>query len=831
MATKKERKFKTYDIASVMTAYKEVFSAQTNASISQKNTEITSLENEISNLAQEIERLKNQITTYSANSRKLSNATAKQKILAEKVDKYTRLEKLSNRITELKKAIKHFESNLNNKDKLLEDIEKRSKARNAIILLSEGDRTKIQATIKNYQQLIDFCEEYVKLEKPTTKQTTKYNKHKDALNTYKTQVEEKTATLTADDEKQKEIKKLDEQITRLQDSIDNIEPKKAKFYNEVSKTKTEILQEAKNLDVEINLDLENIENSFNDALKKIDEKKKEFERFVKQKAKVDGDINSSPSIPSEEAIEKIKADKESFIEQKKTAEDNLTKTKQEKEQITAQTESVESFSEFLQANDTSTAHAAEIFKLITAKDKQDINHQFKDISLRKMHPTRDAILKKVLAPAVGTGAGIGCAIGMLAASNLISGSMFGFLPVMSNLAITNGLIIGAGAIGGAVAGTLYFVAKHYLTKLYYHLRYKSGAKNLEDLNNNVDIDKLQVSKLLEKIALTQKTILDIDANTDKSSNLSKLWNGLKKLPYSIVNRNRLHKVEAITKDLVKLLNYYAKDPKSDDTAKVKKLKNIYALLSKIEGSIHADLESSKLHTLLTCNEQGDHSHNMIENIDIYANLSIYLSQLAGKTKLDRKDKKQVKTKQQPIRKKARAIELLNGVRLIPQMLTYENMTTPTTRASNVTSRIINIETGTVTYTLENGNIVELPLSEISTSDITAVETTSTRRIIYRSDGSTTKTSFKQLKNPDEIYITAHTIKLKLEDSSFIVDLQAKNYATKTINNLRSILTKWLADNKDKTLTNIPVKGNAKTLYEECRSIVKSTLSSVDPATV
>lgn len=463
-------------------------------------------------------------------------------------------------------------------------------------------------------------------------------------------------------------------------------------------------------------------------------------------------------------------------------------------------DNIDNFKAFLKQNKLSTIHAEEIYS------KNSHHFTENDVKFRKMHGFRDAFIKKVLIPGALTGAGIGMGVSALATSGLIGGSSFlEFIPVMSNMAITNGLTIAAGTAAGALAASTVILAKNWLTRKHYDIWYKSGYKNYEYYTadkNALSLESLPISKLIEKIKNTNQTVL-------KSK-------GLKKHFLNAINRNRIHHVEKVAKQLTSKFNRYYKDASLTDDVKIRELKPIYEIYEKIEDLFINDIEGSKSHILLTCKETKKHTHkSMFENVDIYRNLNACLNVKNSNPNT----KNPIKTKEQKVEF---GLELINGKkRLIPQMIDYENLVNIDHKAIEVVGRELG-EDNTITLKLADGTETKFDIKEIGINPVKSIKQTSAQTVVTYDDNSKkTIKNFTGTKNFDEIYSMRSDIHKMLQDKETVKGLKL-TYATRTINNLIDTLNTWLTTNSSEEISKLALKGNCKKLYEECKQTVKGT---------
>ena len=471
-------------------------------------------------------------------------------------------------------------------------------------------------------------------------------------------------------------------------------------------------------------------------------------------------------------------------------------------------DNIDNFKAFLKQNKLSTIHAEEIYS------KNSHHFTENDVKFRKMHGFRDAFIKKVLIPGALTGAGIGMGVSALATSGLIGGSSFlEFIPIMSNMAITNTITIAAGTAAGALAASTVILAKNWLTRKHYDIWYKSGYKNYEYYTadkNALSLESLPISKLIEKIKNTNQTVL-------KSK-------GLKKHFLNAINRNRIHHVEKVAKQLTSKFNRYYKDASLTDDVKIRELKPIYEIYEKIEDLFINDIEGSKSHILLTCKETKKHTHkSMFENVDIYRNLNACLNVKNSNPNT----KNPIKTKEQKVEF---GLELINGKkRLIPQMIDYENLVNIDHKAIEVVGRELG-EDNTITLKLADGTETKFDIKEIGINPVKSIKQTSAQTVVTYDDNSKkTIKNFTGTKNFDEIYSMRSDIHKMLQDKETVKGLKL-TYATRTINNLIDTLNTWLTTNSSEEISKLALKGNCKKLYEECKQTVKGTKAE-DYATV
>ena len=316
--------------------------------------------------------------------------------------------------------------------------------------------------------------------------------------------------------------------------------------------------------------------------------------------------------------------------------------------------------------------------------------------------------------------------------------------------------------------------------------------------------------MIEKIKNTNQTVL-------KSK-------GLKKHFLNAINRNRIHHVEKVAKQLTSKFNRYYKDASLTDDVKIRELKPIYEIYEKIEDLFINDIEGSKSHILLTCKETKKHTHkSMFENVDIYRNLNACLNVKNSNPNT----KNPIKTKEQKVEF---GLELINGKkRLIPQMIDYENLVNIDHKAIEVVGRELG-EDNTITLKLADGTETKFDIKEIGINPVKSIKQTPAQTVVTYDDNSKkTIKNFTGTKNFDEIYSMRSDIHKMLQDKETVKGLKL-TYATRTINNLIDTLNTWLTTNSSEEISKLALKGNCKKLYEECKQTVKGTKAE-DYATV
>ncbi|MBR4998898.1 MAG: hypothetical protein IKY10_03365, partial [Clostridia bacterium] len=442
----------------------------------------------------------------------------------------------------------------------------------------------------------------------------------------------------------------------------------------------------------------------------------------------------------------------------------------------------------------------------------------------KMHPKRNYVIKKVVIPAAITCTGVGATIGAIAGSGLVGGSVvMGVIPVSG----TPGLTAMASGITGAAVGLastpIVIKGKNLITRTYYKLRAKSAAKNLNDYEDGTDIENLSISKLVEKIQNTQHKILES--------------RGPKHLILKTINRNRIHQVEAYTKQMFALYKEIESDPTLTKSIKEESLKPMFELLSNIDEFIANDIAESKTHAMLTCKEKKKHHHKyLIENVDIYANLKIYIDRLA-RINAEQDNRKEMmknakKTTKNLAQKKKEAYNIVYNPHIItnklnpntnsfvdynlPQLEEPKNIQplpdakktpanfTPTPEVE-VTSWITS--DNDITLNLENGKKITLPLSELKNNIIVSAKEGKNKYSITYADG-TKQDIMKKSKVLPEIETARHVLGALLYDEESVKNFKDQGYQAQTINALKTKLTDWIADPTQKLV----LSGKVKELY-------------------
>ena len=320
------------------------------------------------------------------------------------------------------------------------------------------------------------------------------------------------------------------------------------------------------------------------------------------------------------------------------------------------TENLVDFRNFLAKNGFSTVHAEELFELYKNPNKKLKSFTKDEFKLRKQHPTRDKFLKKFVAPTAITAGTVGIASGLIAASKMIAGSKWLFVTITSNPAVN----FWAAALPGAAIGTVAAIATIKLKDVFTKLHYKNKYGSVEKMLNEPESTKLD--ELLAKMENTKDDILDLRTGSDNK--FKKFGRAIVRTAKNIVNRNRIHHIESITEKLVEKFNIISSNPELSIDKKLEALAPIQELLTKINNFYAKDIKKSKVFAMLNCKETDNgHTHKeTLENLDIYAKLSMYLEKINDMEKVSshtkRKAHSQVKTDLK--RQNIVAERLLNG---------------------------------------------------------------------------------------------------------------------------------------------------------------------------
>lgn len=497
--------------------------------------------------------------------------------------------------------------------------------------------------------------------------------------------------------------------------------------------------------------------------------------------------------------------------------DKISKLTDEKISISTKSEdkkydSVEKFTEFLLSHNLQTSHASEIYSLMY--NQKDLTISSDDFKMRKRHVKRDRFIKRGVIPTAVVAGTVGGIAGNLASQSLIAGATaHGFIPVMGTMGFTTAVVASLGVAAGLAATPAIITAKNKLTKKHYSVWYKNAKSNVSSYINGTDIENLPISKLMDKVENSKHSVYSLS----QGNWLTRKFKFIPKHFVNAVNRNRIHHIEQYTKDLMAM---YANIENSDldNAEKAKKLKPIYDLLKNVDNFVSTDVNESKLFTMLTCKENGKHSHKLtIENVDIFANLKIYLDTVGlatDKNEVKTQVKESKKTIKNMEQKHAIATKLLNGERLIPKMINYQleyaryNVLSPK-------EFIVNTQTvesdGSKILILSNGKSVKLGPTEFkSDASISTIVLTKNKTTINYIDG--TKTEITKTKKLIPEVETARRVMLeKLKtDVDFVETFKQQGFATVTINTLKDKLEAWISNTNAK----FSLSGKTKELYNE-----------------
>lgn len=455
------------------------------------------------------------------------------------------------------------------------------------------------------------------------------------------------------------------------------------------------------------------------------------------------------------------------------------------------------FTQFLEDNNLSTVHAEELFELYK-NPNYSIELAKNEFKLRKQHPKRDAFLKKFLTPTLLSGAAAGTAFGIVNASGAIAGTKIAWAVVTSS-PIVNFMSAAIPAFGiGAAAAATFIVTKNILTKAHYRIHYGNAKTAIKEYESENGLDNLKVSKLMNKINKTKDDILDL-----RTGNIfTKPFRAIGRTFKNIVNRNRVHQLEAITKGLVLEFDKIANDPDLSDKTKLASLKPIYEILEKIGNNISQDLYKSKIYALLTCKEKGSKHAHMIENADIYANLVTYLNEFDRYNEETRTTKfglKTIKNRAKHVSltsKKQTAYELLNADLKNPETkigsgLVYKrylqlskNVSIHSTPQPPKTITKYGVTGNDLTVSFSDNTSVSYTIDNVT--DIKNVELSGKNIVVIYKDNSTKEYAISN-KLPRRIATISSEANMLscLEDAKFIEDIKALGFSENKILELKS----------------------------------------------
>jgi len=723
---------------------------------------------------------KNKITNFeslfSAYRESLSNEieTKKKEVLSKIKDTEKALTDLETEIKEIDAFLKNVEkpAHLIDTRKSQECEQKIKKEQRALenlknLLLTTEQRENIDKTIKAYKKLFD----------------DKNNE----INSLTQQIDDPSTPATKLPSLKGQRTKLKNSLTQLQENI-----KQLKQQIEEDDKKIEQL---KLLEEKINT----LQAQYNAILK--DEKK--FAR--QQRSKFD-------NIDAEILAKKQR--KGQIPAEKKKIKEEIDKLEKELASIPITTVAeLSSFENFLKYNNFSTVHAKDLFEMYN-----NANHKIKiskdDFKLRKQHPKRDKFLKKFLTPALLTGAAVGVASGLIASSGLIAGSKWLFITITSNPAVNFLSAALPGAAIGVVATIATLKLKDVFTKLHYKSKYGNPDKVLSQGENSAIYD------LIAKIKNTKQDILDLRTSKRVITRTFK----------NIVNRNRIHHLEYITEALIERFNKISNNQNLDISTKIESLTPIYETLTKINKFYTEDIQQSKFYALVTCDDNQKHKHT-IENLDIYAKLSMYLESVSNKVKTSNSIKKKAHTvaKSDIRTQNIVAEKLLNEdievtglvMKRYLELVKASNLNkTPEARAidsyivSNGSLNITYKDGKTISYQVENADKIK---------KVESVNLGKTLLITYKNGeqktiSSTVKTTKINLDMPGEFDI------LERLKSVAVIEylIEQKGFSRETIDQFKEALkaTKFNKNGKEKTKPTLFMKTTAFKTNPEYAKIMK-----------
>lgn len=596
----------------------------------------------------------------------------------------------------------------------------------------------------------------------------------------------------------KTINDLESKFENLTSIIDNPEtPKKEKskakaerdeVNNKFKSARSALLPLSDKLDKE-----EANRKILQDKEKKFKEVKSKYDA-IREDEKISGRQNNKKNDENKERIQILKNEQKELIERS-----NKLKTQNEALQKSPLGD-IETFKTFLTKSGYQTTHAEELYELLE-NDKHNLTINIEDFKLRKQHPKRDYFLKKIVTPALLTGGAVGVASGAIVASTFTaSANKWLFLTISSN-PVTNFCkvaLVGAGI--GAAAATATILAKDAITKQYYKNKYGNantiikGSKG-EDFNN-----------LLEIIKNDTNEILDLK-RTENDNAFKKFGKFVKRTRKNIVNRNRIHHIEKVTKELIEKFNEIDKKTESV-SAKAEALKPYYEKLKQINDFINDDIKNAKVFALLNCkNDNKNHSHKeTIENLDIYTKLKMTIDKTKDLTEGDPSSiyKHQVKnniSEQQKV-----ANELANGASVITSPLNrYEEILELAGQSGipankDIDSFYIKVVNGKaiLNATFKAGNTAEYPVDDENVREVKSVDNGKNLSVTYK-NGNNKKISTRKetinYTNSGEI-----TVLSELMFPDTMKYLIGKRYPEETIKSLRDALysTKYNIDGTEKT---------------------------------
>ncbi len=593
----------------------------------------------------------------------------------------------------------------------------------------------------------------------------------------------------------------------------------------------------------------------------------EFQKLARERVAKHGSlknyINSTRTLYSNIPTAQEKINTAEAIENRiKYINERISQLTKKQSANNASIDYVKTFETFLKNNGLSTSHAEEIYNYLYNNQSLQMNKN--SFKIRKRHKWRDRIIKKGAIPASITCAGIGAAVAPLATQSLIAGSTaYGFLPVFGSMEMITFAAASMGAVAGLIATPVIIKAKNELTKLHYNLKYKSSKRNLKDYQTGTSVENLHITNLINKIENSKHKILELG----QGNWFTKTFKFIPKHVLNTINRNRIHHVEKYTKDLMAIYSN-SKDSKLKEQT--------YSLLQQVDNFVAKDVEESKLHAMLTCKEgKKKHSHkSTIENIDIFANLKIYLDTVdkSHKKKDVKTEEKQAKKTINNIRQKtAVANQILNGERLIPQMIQREkindfdiNETIPPVEkvtlplpaeeilpsefifeeepviisdevkpeediappAKNkfipvdrkVVSQVYDGDKDVLTLTLENNKKIELNnAKDLELGTISTARSEKNTYVLTYEDGNIIEVA-KTKKIAKEIESARKFIFDVLDNEDEVIEIKNLGYNQRTIDSLKQKLSTWFDDKNSK----FSLSGKVYELYHLCLDTLENS---------
>lgn len=276
-------------------------------------------------------------------------------------------------------------------------------------------------------------------------------------------------------------------------------------------------------------------------------------------------------------------------------------------------DTLDSFCEFLETNNLSTAYANEVY--CTLKNTPTLFHKIfskNDIKLRNKHYTAKKVMSWV-APIGALSVGVGTAgiLGAAATTSVVGGEFLGM--TMQANPVANALKVSTVAFGvaGLPVGTATVGFTKLSTKVSLNKKYGDPKKAIKKNNLN----SLNIDQLLEDISDEKEEILNLKVG--KPNLLKKLLKTLK----VVDNRAKTYKLEQIHNALIrKAIEINNLD--LNDTDKQIQLKPYIENLTKIYDFSSEQFKKSRIYMLLTRDEDfTKRKHReLLENEDILAEM-------------------------------------------------------------------------------------------------------------------------------------------------------------------------------------------------------------------